>query len=94
MDDIKQIVGRVIGDMSSGQLNTHEKLSQIWPRVVEAKDLEHTRLVDYKKGDLLVNVDSPARAYQLNLKKTKIMAALKKEVTDLKNIYFKVGKLK
>ena len=94
MNDIKDIVHRVVGNMAQQQTTSSQKLDGCWQKALEKKELEHTQLVDFKNGSLLVNVDSSAWLYQMNTRKGKILEKLKEEISDIKNINFRVGKVK
>jgi len=47
-----------------------------------------------KEETLSVYVDSPAWMYQMRMRQTKILKQFKEEVSDIKHIHFKIGKIK
>ena len=94
MDNIKDIINQVIGQIAEKQPNNQSKLERIWLNVLEAKELEHTRLVGLKNGWISAYVDSPAWLYQMKIRRGKIVERLKQEIPEIKNISFKIGKVK
>ena len=94
MNDIKNIINRVIGDLANKKDQGGKQIASIWCAVLEKKELVHTHVAGLKEGTLFVDVDSPAWLYQMNVKKTKILRLLKEEIPEIKNIRFKIGKVK
>ena len=95
MDNIKDILGRVIAGMSvRTSQNEEHKLEEQWQIALEKDEPKHVRLVGLRNGLLLVNVDSPAWLYQMNLRRVKILERLKSEMPNIQNISFKIGKVK
>ena len=93
MDNIGDIVKDVIGKMAGTSPQSAQKIQEAWGKVLEEKELKHTRLVGVKDGKILACVDSPAWLYQMNIRKRKILTDLKKNLIEIKGIYFKVGKV-
>jgi len=93
MDNIKDVVHRVIEQIASKTTQSPEKIERIWLNILDKEEREHTRLVGIKEGRLSVDVDSPAWLYQMNTKKKKFVERLSQEVPDIKAIYFKIGKI-
>jgi len=91
MEQIKEIVHQVIGNLALKNPDTHNKIYAIWKSVAGEKALRHTRVVGYREGNLIVHVDSSAWLFQMNLQKRKLSAQIKKEITDLKNICFRIS---
>ncbi len=94
MDQIKDIIPQVISAMAAGRPEVQNKIQKIWSAVFDAKTLRHTAIVGLQKGKLVVQVDSPAWLFQMNLKKREALARLKAEIPELSHIYFKIGKVK
>ena len=94
MDNIKDVVHQVIGQLAGKQANSNDDIQNIWPRVLSKQELPHARLVSFKEGTLVVYVDSPAWLFQMNLRKGKILDLLKESIPDVKRISFRVGKVK
>ena len=92
-DLIKNIIPQVIEKISSGNPEWQNDLSRAWQGVVDYKALKHCRLAGFRKGRLLVNVDSPAWLFQLSFKKPELLRRLQKEFPDLAAISFKIGKV-
>ncbi|MCK5260246.1 MAG: DUF721 domain-containing protein [Candidatus Omnitrophica bacterium] len=94
MDDIKNIVNAVIGNIAEHNPDTHNKVERIWANLLNEKELKHTKIIGVKEEGLLVCVDSPAWLYQMRIRQTKILKQLKEEVPHIKYIRFKMGKIK
>ena len=94
MDDIKDIVYKVIGDMAEKNPDVHNKTERIWQNLLNKQEIKHTKLIGINNGTLAVYVDSPAWLYQMRIRQTKILKQLKEEVPDIKRIRFKIGKVK
>jgi hypothetical protein len=91
MDDIYQIVQTVIGRISAG-LPREQQILQIWDRLLNNEEKRHSSIIKIQKGQLEVGVDSSVWLYQLKLKKKTLLEQLQKEIPDIENIYFKLGK--
>lgn len=94
MDNIDEIVNKVIGNLFLKIPRKQEEIQKIWEKSFNSKGLEHTKIVEFKEGTLFVNVDSSAWLFQCNLKKKKIVEAIKKDIPEINKIYFKIGKIK
>ena len=93
MDNIKDIVKNVMGNMTKESSLKHEKIERLWQNVVNPQELKHTRFVGIKEGKIFVNVDSSAWLYQMNIKKNRILERLKEEISEIKEIRFTLGKI-
>ena len=93
MEEIKDIVHKVIDHMAARKPQEQNKIRRIWDRFLKGQGLEHTKILEFKDGNLVVNVDSAVWLFQLNMKKANILAVLREDVPEVKNIFFKVGKV-
>ncbi len=93
MESIKNIVSQVVGDLTLRKPEKQIKIQRLWERIIGDKDNKHTMIIELKEGTLLVNVDAPARQYQFNLRKKKILDQLSEEIPDIKKIVFTIGKV-
>ncbi len=94
MEEIKNVLSKVLSDISLGRPDVQAKIQHIWQNAFDKKAVVHSMIVGLEKGCLMVNVDSPAWLFQLSLKKKKILEKLKEEVPQLSQIRFKIGKVK
>ena len=94
MDDIKNIINTVIGNIANQTPDTHNKIERIWANLLNEKELKHTKIIGVKENGLLVCVDSPAWLYQMRIRQTKILQQLKEDIPQIKYIRFKMGKIK
>ena len=93
MDNIKDILNNIVGDIAAKNPNIQSKVDDIWKNVLEEQDLKHTKLLDLKDGVLYIVVDSPAWLYQIQIKKRKILKRMQDEIPEIKRIQLKVGKI-
>jgi predicted nucleic acid-binding Zn ribbon protein len=94
MEDIKEIINKVIGDLAEKKPDVHNKVERVWQNLLNGQELKHTKLVGINEGTLSVFVDSPAWLYQMRIRQTKILKQLKEDAPDIKYIQFKIGKIK
>lgn len=93
MDNIKDVINKVIGGIAEKNPDTHSKINRIWINLLTEQELKHTKLVGVNEETLSVYVDSPAWMHQMRIRQTKILKQLKEEVSDIKHIRFKIGKV-
>ena len=93
MENIKEIVNTVIGKISIKEGFSQNKIDSIWKNILNEKELEHTKIIGIKDGCILVNVDSPAWLYQMRINYKKILSRLNAELSEIKKISFKIGKV-
>lgn len=94
MDNIKDVICKVIGGIADRSPDQHNKIDRIWRNLLTEQELKHVKLMGVKEGTLLVFIDSPAWMYQMRIRQTKILKQLKEEVSDVKHIRFKIGIIK
>ena len=94
VDNIKNILNTVIGNIANRNPDIHNKIERIWENLLNEKELRHTKILGIKEEGLLVCVDSPAWLYQMRIRQTKILKQLKEEVPNIKYIRFRMGKIK
>lgn len=97
MDSIKDIIPRVVEKMvrsRNRQAGGPGALEQVWQDILEKQELRHTMLGGQRDGNLLVFVDSPARAYHLRMGKARILKQLQEKIPEIKDIIFKVSEHK
>ncbi len=94
MDNIKDIVNTVIGNIASQNPDEHNKTERIWKNLLNEKELKHTRIIGIKEETLFVCVDSPAWLYQMRIRQGKLLKQLKEDIPGVKHIRFKMGKIK
>jgi len=92
---INSVVQTVIQNLTVANApDKNPNLSQQWQAVLSEEEVLHTQISELNHDTLVVRVDSSARAYQLNLKKHGLLKQLNKKRPEIKDIYFKVGKIK
>lgn len=94
MDSIKDIIPQVVEKIIRQRAGEQGALEQAWLDVLEKQDIKHVKLGGLRDGNLLVSVDSPARAYHLRMRKAKILKQLQEKIPGIRDIMFKVGEQK
>ena len=92
MDNIDSIVKKVIGNLSSKAPTQIQQIQKIWEDIKEKERIKHADVIGFYEGTVQVATDSSARKYQLQLIKTKILKAFQKQISDIKNVSFRIGK--
>ena len=91
MQSIKEIIPEVVKNLSERK-STQRNIGEVWSTV--AGDEAHfTDIIQWRQGVLKIHVDSSARLYKFNLKKGKLVKEMKKEIAELEQIIFKVGRI-
>ncbi len=93
MDNIKTIVNAVIGKMAVKEIDKSKKIDRIWENTLGKQEYKHTRLEGINVGVVSVLVDSPAWLYQMRVRKRRILERLQKEIENIKDIKFKIGRV-
>jgi hypothetical protein len=88
MDPIKDIVGGVMGRLSSGSGASPQEIQMMWARI--SKD-SNSKVTDFKDGCLTISADSSMRLVKLNLNREALLKELQKDLPSIKKIHFRVG---
>lgn len=91
-DLLKNILPAVLNRLSGAAGGAQSGLNQAWEEVADNNTKRHAAIAGFSKGRLLVNVDSPAWAFQLNFKKSALLRRLKERCPELTTISFRIGK--
>ena len=94
MDNIKDVLNTVIHKLSIRQPEKQVKIDRIWQAVATQKEQHHTSLEKFNDGILTVVVDSPAWMYHMKMQKINILKKIQEEIPEVKDLRFKVGKVK
>jgi predicted nucleic acid-binding Zn ribbon protein len=65
-----------------------------WGKLIGPRAQAHCAIEEHKDGELIVCVDSSTWLFQLNARKAKLLAGLKEQYPELKNLRFKIGTLR
>jgi len=93
MEEIKDIIQTVIGNISERRHQEERDLQAAWDGLLKDKEKAHVRIAAFQKEVLYVNADSPAWLFQMNLKKQSLLRGLQHHVPGVKKIYLKIGKV-
>ncbi|MDD3374186.1 MAG: DUF721 domain-containing protein [Candidatus Omnitrophica bacterium] len=93
MEEIKNIIQDVVKTLSVKEPQEETKIQRIWDNLLNGKIKKHTKIFGIKEGKMIVCVDSPAWMFHLNLKKNKILKEIREEISEVKEICFKLGKV-
>ena len=94
MEDIKDIVKNIIHDIEEKKSHQGKDVQQVWASVVNEKESQHTRAEGIKNDIFYVNVDCSVWMFQCRLKYKFFLEKIRKNIPEIKRIYFKVGKIK
>lgn len=93
MDEIKNLVHKVIEKISSQKPTTQVKIQDDWYKIAGEAARQHTKLGGIKEGMLIVYVDSPAWMFEMNLKRAPLLRQLQSEHAEIRKLIFKIGKI-
>ena len=93
MDQIKDIVNSVLNKLVPQEVSNLGNIEEIWQEIAGQRIQRHTHIAGLKKNQLIVDVDSSAWIYQLNLLKNKLLKDIQEHIPEIKSIYFKIGKV-
>jgi len=62
-------------------------------KLLTKRELQHIKFNYFRKGILGISVDSSGWLYHLSLKKEGLLISLQKNLTDLKEIHFRLGEV-
>jgi predicted nucleic acid-binding Zn ribbon protein len=94
-DSIKDILNSVISNISGEKKERIGRIRLAWGKILDKKAQRHVRLTGFKANKLIVNTDSSAWMYEMNLRRQQIKADLDRELKDAKivvdEIIFRIG---
>lgn len=93
MDNIKEVVRGVIERLSQQQPADEQKIEEILKSVLTDSETKNIKFIGIREDKGYFVVTSSVWLYQINLKKNKILEKLKTLFPNLKNLYFKIGKV-
>lgn len=94
MEAIKDTIQKVIRNLGSKNKSAAEDNPvALLGRMFSKKDLRHIKFSYFKKGILVLNVDSSARLYTLTLQKEPLLAKLRGVSPKAKDIRFRIGEV-
>ena len=94
MDQISQIIPGVIEQILLKKPCGQDKWQRVWISLLDDKEKKHSCLTEFMNGNLVIDVDSSAWLFQMNLKKNFFLKKIRDEIPDIKDIVFKIGKVK
>ena len=92
MDNIQDIIKAVIEDLAQKKPQTALDAEQLWRKSSAALG-NHTRVEGINNGALKIIVDSPTRLFQLNIRRGPLLKQIQKEIPEISNLIFRVGKV-
>ena len=93
MDNIKDVVNRVIAQMAQREVTGDDSIERLLGNLLSEPEKKHTKFIGFKNGHLSFYVDSSAWLFQMNIRKNKILEKLKEDKPDIKSLGFKIGKV-
>ncbi len=92
MDNIEDIVNDVIGKLSIRQPDKHNKIERILVNILTEAERKNIQVQKIESNTLYVTVSSPVLLFQLKIKRNKILKRLQEEISEIRNIIFRIGK--
>ena len=93
MDNIKDLIRRVVKDLADHKTTQSHALEEILQKIFDKNEKKHIKLVGLKDGKVSFSVDSPAWLYQMQTRKSKILEKIKSELPEVNSIYFRIGNI-
>ena len=93
MDEIKNLVHKVIEKISSQKPTTQVKIQDDWYRIAGESARQHTKISGIKEEMLIIYADSPAWLFEMNLKRVTLLRQLQSEHPEINKLIFKIGKI-
>lgn len=92
---IKEVVSSIIQGLGAESNSEKDKVAQALNTVLGKGALRHTRAQYYQNQKLVINVDSSAWLYKLNLEQREILSKLNSLLphADIKELLFKLGRV-
>jgi predicted nucleic acid-binding Zn ribbon protein len=94
MENIKDIVKTVIGNIAQRNPDAEYRAERIWEKIIAENERKHTKVAGIKEEVLFVHVDSPAWLHHMRTRQNSIFQRLSEEIPGIKQIRFKMGKTK
>ena len=95
-EHVRGLVSGIIGKLEKGSVKKANAVTDAWCRAVDDNVKGHAKPVSFKKGVLVVIVESAPWLYQLTFNKKKILEKFNSEYTGRNkgvDIRFRVGEL-
>jgi hypothetical protein len=91
MEPIKNTISLVLGELQKkSEASLKDNPENLLKKFLSKKEQNHVKILYFKKGVLVLGVDSSTWMYYMNLKKEKLFASMVEESPSLKNIRFKL----
>ena len=95
-EHFSQLIGRVIDALSGQERLGEEEIKAAWRRAAGEAPAKHSKPVSFKKGSLIVNVESSSWLYELTVRKKEIIKTLEAELKKkkIRELRFRIGDIK
>jgi predicted nucleic acid-binding Zn ribbon protein len=98
---IKDVLGAVISSISGEKKQRIDRIRQAWDKILDKKAQKHVRLASFKTnphsraGRLVVDVDSSAWMYEMNLRRQQLKKDLNKQLAGvaIDEIILRIGEI-
>jgi hypothetical protein len=90
---LKDVLPDVIARISANNIHEQINFENAW-RDIAGPESTGSAYAGFKNGCVFVIVDTPARLYQWKLKKTATLRRLGEICPQVKNVVFKIGKVR
>ena len=95
MEQIASIVKSIIKKLDKQSNPTSEDIEKIWKEIAGKKAASHTKPASLRKKRLMMSVDGSSWLYELTLKKSELLAGLKKRLGEdkIEELQFRIGEV-
>jgi len=94
MEHLKKTVAQVMAGLSvKKNISPDADPEECLKKTLTKKELGHIKVKYFNKGIVGLSVDSSVWLYALNLKKEKMLALLKEEISSFKDIKLNIGEV-
>lgn len=94
MEPIKETINNLMRDWGEKKNNPcTNNPENLFKKILTKRQLRHIKFNYFRKGRLGLLVDSSAWLYQLSLKKDDLLIEGQKNLSNLKEIYFRLGEV-
>ncbi|MCX5714636.1 MAG: DciA family protein [Candidatus Omnitrophica bacterium] len=92
MEEIKDAITSLMRQLQQKQeVSRHDNPTEWLKKILTKKELKHIKIDYFRQGTLGVSVDSSSWLYTLGIKKAELLAKLKKESLNIKDIHLRIG---
>jgi hypothetical protein len=93
MEDIGDLVKNVIGHICQENTKRSQLILNSWNRLLTLKEQQHTQWEGLRDDAIYVLVENTTWLYHMKTRKDYLLKELKKQHSEIQQIFIKVGKI-